>query len=71
MCIQVVQCAIGLFTAIPTALVHPLNLFITVTWALVLLRTGDRDKRVNLFRIHELQRTQKSMSGTEEEVKKN
>lgn len=70
MCIQVVQCAIGLFAAIPTALVHPLNFFITATWALMLLRTGNRDKRVYLIRIHELQRTTKNRPSTKKGKRK-
>lgn len=37
--IQVVQRAICLFTAIPSALIHALNLLISTTWTLVLLCT--------------------------------
>jgi len=39
--IQVVQRAICLFTAIPSALIHALNLLISTTWTLVLLCTWD------------------------------
>lgn len=35
--IQVVQSTVGLFTAVPAALVHALNLLVTATWSLVLL----------------------------------
>lgn len=35
--IQVVECAVGLLTAVPAALVHALDLFVTATRALVLL----------------------------------
>lgn len=45
--IQMVQRAICLFTTIPSALVHALNLFISSTRTLVLLRTRNRNKRVN------------------------
>lgn len=35
--IQVVQSTVGLFTTVPAALVHALNLLVTATWSLVLL----------------------------------
>lgn len=35
--IQVVQSTVGLFTTVPAALVHALNLLVTTTWSLVLL----------------------------------
>ena len=46
--IQVVQCAVCFFTAVPAALVHALNLFITATGPLVLLRTWNGDKGIDL-----------------------
>ena len=39
--VQVVQCAIGLFTPLPPAFVHALDFFVTATGALVLLRARD------------------------------
>lgn len=46
--IEVVQCSVCLLTAIPSALVHTLNLLVTATRSLVLLGTGDRHERVDL-----------------------
>lgn len=46
--IQMVQSAICLFAPIPTTFVHSLNFFISSTRALVLLRTWDWDKGVDL-----------------------
>ena len=46
--IQMVKCAIGLFTSLPPTFIHSFNLFISTTWALVLLGAGNRDERVNL-----------------------
>jgi hypothetical protein len=46
--IQMIKCSVGLLAAIPSALVHALNFFITSPRTLVLLRTGNRDERVNL-----------------------
>lgn len=45
--IQMVESAIGFFTAIPSALVHALNFFITPARSLVLLCTRDRDEGIN------------------------
>jgi len=45
--VQMIERAICLFAAIPTTLVHPLNLFVTPSGTLVLLRTRDRNKRVH------------------------
>ena len=49
-CVQMVQCTISLFTPIPSTFVHTLNFFVTATWTLMLLGTGNRDERVYLFR---------------------
>lgn len=46
--VEMVQGTIGLFTAIPTTLVHALDLFISSTRTLVLLGAWDRDEGVNL-----------------------
>lgn len=46
--IQVVQCTVGLFAAVPATLVHALNFFISSPRSLVLLRAWNRDERVNL-----------------------
>lgn len=46
--IQMIKCAVGLLAAIPSALVHALNFFITSPGTLVLLCTGNRDERVDL-----------------------
>jgi hypothetical protein len=46
--IQVIQGAIGLFAAIPAALVHSLNFLVSTTRSLVLLRARNRNKGVNL-----------------------
>ena len=54
MCIQVVQCAISLFAAIPSTFVHPFNLFVTTAGAFMLLGTGDGDERVDLYEFNEL-----------------
>lgn len=50
-CVEMVQSAIGLLTSIPAALVHALDFLIASTRALVLLSAGDRNERVNLFRV--------------------
>lgn len=42
--VQVVQCTICLFTAIPSTLVHTLDFLIPTTGSLVLLRTGNRNE---------------------------
>ena len=47
MSIQMVQSAIRLLAAIPSALVHALNFFIPPAWSLVLLRAWDWDERVD------------------------
>lgn len=46
--VKMVQRAISLLAAIPTTLVHALNLFVTSARALVLLGTRDRNERVDL-----------------------
>jgi hypothetical protein len=48
MSIQVVQSAIGLFTTMPATLVHALDLFITSSGPLVLLRTGNGNEGIHL-----------------------
>lgn len=48
MCVEMVQCAVSLLAAIPTTLVHALNLLISSTGSLMLLGTGDRNERVYL-----------------------
>lgn len=53
-CVQMVQCTISLFTPIPSTFVHTLNFFVTATWALMLLGTGNWDERVYLFKINQL-----------------
>ena len=45
--VQVVERAIRLFAAVPTALVHALDFFVASSRSLVLLRAWNRDKRVN------------------------
>lgn len=52
MCIQMIQCAIGLLAAIPATLVHSLNFLISTTRPLVLLSARDRNKRVHLQNSH-------------------
>ena len=42
--IQMIQCAIGLFTSLPTAFVHAFYFLIPTPGALVLLSTGNRHK---------------------------
>jgi hypothetical protein len=46
-----VQCTVGLFTAVPSTLVHALDLFISTSRSLVLLGTWDGDERVDLRRV--------------------
>lgn len=46
--IEMVQGAICLFAAVPAALVHPFDLFISSAGSLVLLGTWNWDERVNL-----------------------
>lgn len=48
--IEMVQCAICLLASVPSALVHPLDLFVSATRTLVLLSTGDWDEGVDLDR---------------------
>jgi hypothetical protein len=48
--IQMIECAVRLFAAVPATLVHALNLFVATTWSLVLLGTWDRNERVDLSR---------------------
>lgn len=50
--IQVIQGPVCFFTSIPAALVHALNLFVTATGSLVLLRTRNGDKGIDLHRNH-------------------
>lgn len=54
MCVQVVQCAISLFAAIPSTFVHPFNFLVTTAGTLMLLGTGNGDERVDLDRFNEL-----------------
>ena len=49
--IQMVQCTVGLFTAVPSTLVHALDLFISTSRSLVLLRAWNRYERVDLRRV--------------------
>jgi hypothetical protein len=42
--IQMVQCAVGLLAAVPSALVHALDFFISPTWSLMLLCTRNGHK---------------------------
>lgn len=49
--IQVIQGPVCFFTSIPAALVHALNLFVTATGSLVLLRTRNGDKGIDLHQI--------------------
>ena len=44
--IQMVQGAVSLFTTIPSAFVHPLDLFVSPSRTLVLLRARNRDERI-------------------------
>jgi hypothetical protein len=46
--IEMIQGTICLLTAIPATLVHSLNLLVSTTGSLVLLRARDRNKRVHL-----------------------
>lgn len=46
--VQVVECTVGLLTAVPAALVHALDLFIPTPGALMLLRSRNRNKTVDL-----------------------
>lgn len=46
--VQVVQCTIGFFTAIPSTLVHALNLLVSSSRSFVLLRTWNGNEGVNL-----------------------
>jgi hypothetical protein len=47
--IEMVQCAVGLLAAVPSALVHTLDLLIPSSWPLVLLRSRNRHKRIDLL----------------------
>jgi hypothetical protein len=49
--VEMIQGAVCLFAAVPTALVHTLNLLITPAGTLVLLGTGYRDEGVHMLRI--------------------
>lgn len=46
--VQMVQCAVGLLAAVPAALVHALDLLIASARSLVLLRTRNGHKAVDL-----------------------
>ena len=46
--IEMVKCAVRLFTAVPATLVHALNFLVPAAWALMLLRAGDGHERVDL-----------------------
>jgi hypothetical protein len=50
--VKVVQRAIGFFTAIPSTLVHALDLFVSSSRSLMLLSTGNGNKGVNLGKQH-------------------
>ena len=45
--VQVVQCPVGLFATVPAALVHALNFFVSPARSLMLLRTGNWNKRID------------------------
>jgi hypothetical protein len=49
--VQMVQSTVGLLAAVPTALVHALDLLVSPAGALVLLGTRNGDERVNLSRV--------------------
>lgn len=49
--VEVVQCTICLLATVPSAFVHALNLLISATWTLVLLRTWNWDERVDLGKL--------------------
>ena len=49
--IEMIQCPIRLFTSIPSALIHPLDFFISSSWSLMLLSTGDGNEAVHLRRV--------------------
>lgn len=49
--VQVVECAVSLFAAVPATLVHALDLLVATSGALMLLSTRDGDKRVDLSKI--------------------
>lgn len=49
--VQVVQCTIGFFTAIPSTLVHALNLLVSSPRSFVLLRTWNGNEGVNLRKL--------------------
>lgn len=51
-CVEVVQSAIGLLTALPSTLVHALDLLVATARTLVLLGTRDRDEGVDLQQNH-------------------
>lgn len=46
--VEMIESTIGFFAALPSAFVHSLNLFIATSGSLDLLRTGNRDERVDL-----------------------
>lgn len=45
--VQMVESSVGLFTAVPAALVHALNFFIATSGPLVLLRAWNGNERVD------------------------
>ena len=47
--VQMVQRSIRLLAALPPTFVHALDFFVPAARALVLLSTGDRDKRIDLI----------------------
>lgn len=49
--IEMVQSAVGLFATVPATLVHALNLLVSSSRTLMLLRSGDGHERVNLWKI--------------------
>lgn len=46
--VEMIQCAISLLAAIPSTLIHALNLLITTSRTFVLLCAGNWDERINL-----------------------
>lgn len=46
--VKMVQCAVSLLAALPSAFIHALDFFVAATGTLVLLRTWDRHERIDL-----------------------
>ena len=49
--VQVIERAIRLLTTLPATLVHSLDFFVSATGALVLLRTRNRNKGIDLLEL--------------------